>query len=81
MDWYLNEPLETQDTGYRGRTHYARAELVGARMEAIKERERREEAEADALRVGVRLEALDQLLAQLKPGQAVIDKEKLQNRD
>ncbi|WP_368759097.1 DNA-binding protein [Pseudomonas aeruginosa] len=60
---------------------YARAELVGARMDAVKERERREQAEADALRVGVRLEALDQLLAQLKPGQAVIDKEKLQNRD
>ena len=51
----------------------ARAELVNSRTEAIKERERREQAEADALRAGVRLETLEQLLAQLKPDQAAAD--------
>ena len=51
----------------------ARAELASARAEAIKERERREQAEADALRAGVRLETLEQLLAQLKPDQTAAD--------
>lgn len=46
-----------------------RVELASARAEAIKERERREQAEADALRTGVRLETLEQLLAQLTPDQ------------
>ena len=45
----------------------ARAELAGARDESAKERERREQAEAEALRAGVRLETLEQLLAQLRP--------------
>jgi DNA repair exonuclease SbcCD ATPase subunit len=45
----------------------ARAELASARTEAMKERERREQAEADALRASVRLETLEQLLVQLKP--------------
>lgn len=51
----------------------ARIELASARTEAMKERERREQAEADALRAGVRLETLEQLLAQLKPDQAATD--------
>lgn len=51
----------------------ARIELTSARTEAMKERERREQAEADALRAGVRLETLEQLLAQLKPDQAATD--------
>lgn len=50
----------------------ARAELASARVEAIKERERREQAEADALRTGVRLETLEQLLAQLRPDRTVV---------
>ncbi|HEL3180200.1 MAG: DNA-binding protein [Pseudoxanthomonas sp.] len=50
----------------------ARTELTSACAEAIKERERREQAEADALRAGVRLETLEQLLAQLKPDQAAV---------
>ena len=50
-----------------------RVELTSTRAEAIKERERREQAEADALRAGVRMETLEQLLAQLKPDQAVAD--------
>ena len=49
-----------------------RTELASARTEAMKERERREQAEADALRAGVRLETLEQLLAQLKPDQAAV---------
>lgn len=49
-----------------------RAALASTRAEAIKERERREQAEANALRVGVRLETLEQLLAQLKPDQAAV---------
>lgn len=45
----------------------AHTELTGARADAAKERERREQAEAEALRAGVRLETLEQLLAQLRP--------------
>ena len=44
-----------------------RAELVGARADLAKELERREQAEADALRAGVRKDTLEQLLAQLRP--------------
>ncbi|CCH12672.1 MULTISPECIES: DNA-binding protein [Stenotrophomonas] len=44
----------------------AHTELTGARTDAAKERERREHAEAEALRAGVRLETLEQLLAQLR---------------
>ena len=50
-----------------------KAELASVRAEATKERGRREQAEADALRVGVRLETLEQLLAQLKPDRTVAD--------
>ena len=50
-----------------------RAELASVRVEASKERERREQAEADALRAGVRLETLEQLLTQLKPDQSADD--------
>ncbi|MEF2156088.1 DNA-binding protein [Luteimonas sp. FXH3W] len=45
----------------------AHTELTGARADAAKERERREQAEAKALRAGVRLETLETLLAQLRP--------------
>ncbi|MBN5140976.1 DNA-binding protein [Stenotrophomonas maltophilia] len=51
----------------------ARAELASVRAEAAKERERREQAEIEALRAGVRLETLEQLLVQLKPDQAAAD--------
>jgi DNA repair exonuclease SbcCD ATPase subunit len=44
-----------------------RTELSHARAEIARERERREQAGAEALRAGVRLEALEQLLAQLRP--------------
>ena len=47
-----------------------RAELVGARADLAKELERREQAEADALRAGVRSDTLEQVLAQLRPAQA-----------
>lgn len=47
-----------------------RTELAGARADLTKERERRELAEADALRAGVRLTTLEQLLAQLRPDQS-----------
>lgn len=47
-----------------------RAEFADARTELGKERERREQAEAAALRFGVRLETLEQLLAQLRPERA-----------
>lgn len=47
-----------------------RAELVGARADLTQERERREKAEAGALRAGVRSDTLEQLLAQLRPDQA-----------
>lgn len=49
-----------------------RAELAGMGAELTKERERRERAEANALRAGVRLETLEQLLVQLKPDQAAV---------
>lgn len=42
-----------------------RAELTDARAELTKERERREQAEADSLRASVRRDTLEQLLAQL----------------
>lgn len=44
-----------------------RAELTHARADAVKERDRREQAEAEALRTRVRAETLEQLLAQLRP--------------
>lgn len=47
-----------------------RVELAGARADLTKERERREQAEADALRAGVRRDTLEQLLAQFRPDQA-----------
>ncbi len=47
-----------------------RAELTGARADLTKERERREQAEAEALRAGVRRDTLEQLLAQLRPDHA-----------
>ena len=50
-----------------------RGELAIIQADALKERERREQAEADALRAGVRLETLEQLLEQLKPDRATLD--------
>lgn len=47
-----------------------RAELAGARADLTKERERRELAEADALRTNVRRDTLEQLLLQLRPDHA-----------
>lgn len=47
-----------------------RTELADARVDLTKERERREQAEADALRAGVRSTTLEQLLAQLRPDRA-----------
>jgi len=47
-----------------------RTELANARAEVAQERGRRESAESDALRAGVRLETLEQLLAQLRPASA-----------
>ncbi|RDZ28554.1 MULTISPECIES: DNA-binding protein [Lysobacteraceae] len=44
-----------------------RAEFAATRADLTKERERREQAEAEALRAGVRLTTLEQLLAQLRP--------------
>ena len=44
--------------------------MVGARADLAKELERREQAEADALRAGVRSDTLEQVLAQLRPAQA-----------
>ncbi len=44
-----------------------RAELADARTNLTKEQERREQAEAEALRAGVRSTTLEQLLAQLRP--------------
>jgi len=46
-----------------------RIELHAVRDELTKERARREQAAAEALRAGVRLETLEQLLTQLKPEQ------------
>lgn len=48
-------------------------ELAGVRAELTKERERREQAEADALRAGVRLEALEPLLAKLQSDRVEAD--------
>lgn len=48
----------------------ARTEVASARTELAKERERREQAEAEALRAGVRQDTLEQLLAQLRPYRA-----------
>lgn len=47
-----------------------RTELADARVDLTKERERPEQAEADALRAGVRSTTLEQLLAQLRPDRA-----------
>ena len=47
-----------------------RAELASARADLTKERERREQAVAEALGAGVRLTTLEQLLAQLRPDRA-----------
>lgn len=44
-----------------------RIELINVRADLTKERERREQAEAEALRAGVRRDTLEQLLAQLRP--------------
>lgn len=44
-----------------------RTELASARTEAAQERHRRESADSTALRAGVRLETLEQLLVQLRP--------------
>lgn len=44
-----------------------RTNLASAHTDLAKERERREQAEAEALRVGVRSETLEQLLMQLQP--------------
>lgn len=46
------------------------SELVSARTDMTFERDRRERAEAQALRADVRLETLEQLLVQLKPDEA-----------
>ncbi|MGH8078657.1 MAG: DNA-binding protein, partial [Lysobacter sp.] len=50
-----------------------RIELADVHTETTRERERREQAEADALRAGVRLETLEQLLTQLRPDSAKIE--------
>ena len=47
-----------------------RAELDSARADLAKERERREQAEVEALRAGVRLTTLEQLMTQLRPDRA-----------
>ena len=46
------------------------AELDSARADLAKERERREQAEVEALRAGVRLTTLEQLMTQLRPDRA-----------
>lgn len=46
-----------------------RGELASARADLAQERERREQAEVESLRAGVRLDTLEQLLAQLRPDQ------------
>lgn len=48
----------------------ARVKLANAHADLAKERERREQAEAEALRAGVRQDTLEQLLAQLRPDRA-----------
>lgn len=45
-------------------------ELASARADLTKERERREQAEVEALRAGVRLTTLEQLMTQLRPDRA-----------
>lgn len=45
-------------------------ELAGTRADLARERARREQAEVDALRAGVRLATLEQWLAQLRPDRA-----------
>lgn len=52
-----NQDLQTLET--------LRTELANALTDQLQERQRREQAEADSLRAGVRLETLEQLLAQL----------------
>jgi chromosome segregation ATPase len=47
-----------------------RTELGNTSAKMARERERREQAEAEALRAGVRLETLEQLFAQLRPDRA-----------
>jgi chromosome segregation ATPase len=47
-----------------------RTELASTSVEMARERKRREQAEAEALRAGVRLETMEQLLAQLRPDRA-----------
>ncbi len=47
-----------------------RTESVNINFEITRQRERREQAEAEALRASVRLETLEQLLAQLRPDRA-----------
>jgi hypothetical protein len=47
-----------------------RTELASTRADLAKERERREQAEAEALRAGVRQDTLEQLLVQLRPDPA-----------
>jgi len=48
----------------------ARVKLANAHADLAKERERREQAEAEALRAGVRQDTLEQLLARLRPDRA-----------
>ena len=48
----------------------ARGELASVRDDLTLERQRREQAEADALRAAVRIDTLEPLLAQLRPGRA-----------
>lgn len=43
-------------------------ELASVQANAGSERERRQQAEADALRAGVRLETLESMIARLRPG-------------
>ena len=49
---------------------HLRTELANTGVERTRERERRELAEAEALRAGVRLETLEQLFVQLRPDRA-----------
>jgi len=63
----------TLDRGRSG-LEALRAELADSHIELIKERERREQAEAGIIsRASVRFGTLEQLLAQLKPDQATAD--------
>lgn len=60
MRW--NQDLQTLET--------LRTEVANALTNQLQERQRREQAEADSLRAGVRLETLEQLLAQLRADRA-----------